>query len=93
LATTDAVAQLPWKRKEIESEKDREKIYRADSKDNLAPENTDVSSEREALPVSPASNRNLAGLDGDGGNGTSRIYTAESQHNLAGVERDLPSKR
>jgi hypothetical protein len=52
-----------------------------------------VSSEREALPVSPASNRNLAGLDGDGGNGTSRIYKAESQHNLAGEERDFPSKR
>jgi hypothetical protein len=53
-----------------------------------------VWSERERLlPVSPASHRNLAGVDGDGRNGTSRIYMAESQHNLAGDERDFPSKR
>jgi beta-glucosidase-like glycosyl hydrolase len=36
--------------------------------------------------VTPASHRNLAGVDGDGRNRTSTICTAGSQYNLAGEE-------
>jgi hypothetical protein len=63
----------------------------AESKDNLAPNETEMCRRKETLPVTPASHRNLADVDGEGRNAItgnnkagrqrrtdrSKIYTAE----------------